>query len=66
MLWDVANGVGRRAWAGGECANFYSDFLMEKFPNLKITIPNKVSEDNLNKIFSQEKWMFIRNWSFDP
>lgn len=55
MLWDVANGVGRRAWAGGECANFYSDFLMEKFPNLKITMPNKVSQDNLNKIFSQEK-----------
>ncbi len=31
MLWDVGNGVGRRNWAGGECATFYSQYLMEKF-----------------------------------
>jgi shikimate 5-dehydrogenase len=43
MLWDVANGVGRRAWAGGECANFYSSFLMSKFEGLNITMPNKIS-----------------------
>ncbi len=53
MLWDVANGVGRRAWAGGECANFYSNYLMEKYPELKITIPNQISSENLDKIFSK-------------
>jgi len=50
MLWDVANGVGRRAWAGGECANFYSEFLMERFDGLKITIPNRISAEELDKI----------------
>lgn len=30
MLWDVANGVARRGWAGGKNAQFYGQYLMEK------------------------------------
>lgn len=34
MLWDVANGVSRRSWAGGRNAQEYSKYLMETFPGL--------------------------------
>merc|ERR1712032_1699900 len=30
MLWDVNNGIARRAWAGGESANFQIRRAMEK------------------------------------
>ena len=43
MLWDVSNGVGRRGWAGGENAKFYGPYLMDKYPDLKITIPYEAS-----------------------
>lgn len=47
MLWDVSNGVGRRSWAGGENATFYAGYLMEKNKDLKITIPQNVSQGDL-------------------
>ena len=51
MLWDVANGVGRRGWAGGKNAQFYGQYLMDKNEQLKITLPNTVSEETLSSIF---------------
>lgn len=51
MLWDVSNGVSRRNWAGGKNAIYYSKFLMENYSDLKITLPNTISNENLDKIF---------------
>ena len=50
MLWDVGNGVGRRGWAGGHNAQFYAKYLMDKNPQLVITIPNEASEADLESI----------------
>jgi len=54
MLWDVANGVGRRNWAGGKNASLYSKYLMSQFPGLKLTTPNLAEDTLLDSIVP--KW----------
>ena len=50
LFWDVNNGVSRRSWARNKEANFAIKRAMEMEPNLKVTLPNIVTDDILNKL----------------
>ena len=45
LFWDVNNGISRRSWARNEGAMFAIKRAMQAEPNLKVTLPNLVSED---------------------
>ena len=51
LHWDVNNGIARRSWARNEEAMFTIKREMERTPNLKVTLPNIVSEDILKDKF---------------
>ena len=51
LHWDVNNGIARRSWARNEEAMFAIKREMERTPNLKVTLPNIVSEDILKDKF---------------
>ncbi|MBK9272344.1 MAG: urocanate hydratase [Saprospiraceae bacterium] len=50
ILWDVANGISRRAWARNPGALEAAEQIMKKNDNLLITKPNLVDSALLNKI----------------
>jgi len=50
LLYDVNNGIARRSWARNPNAQFAIEREMERSPNLKITLPNLVSDDLLNDL----------------
>jgi urocanate hydratase len=47
LFWDVNNGISRRSWARNEGAIFAIKRAMAIEPNLKVTLPNIVSDDLL-------------------
>ena len=47
LFWDVNNGISRRSWARNEGAVFAIKRAMEAEPNLKVTLPNFVSDELL-------------------
>lgn len=49
LHWDVNNGIARRSWARNEGAIFAIKREMERSPNLKVTIPNLVDDEIINK-----------------
>jgi urocanate hydratase len=49
LFWDVNNGIARRNWARNEGAIFAIKRAMETEPLLKVTLPNFVEEQLLNK-----------------
>ena len=51
LYWDVNNGIARRSWARNEGAMFAIRRAMENEPNLKVTLPNRVDDDLLNRLF---------------
>ena len=51
LFWDVNNGIARRSWARNEGAVFAIKRAMEKNPELKVTIPNFVDDDIVDKLF---------------
>ena len=51
LHWDVNNGIARRSWARNEEAMFAIKREMKRTPNLKVTLPNIVSEDILKDKF---------------
>ena len=51
LHWDVNNGIARRSWARNEEAMFAIKREMERTPNLKVTLPNIVSQDILKGKF---------------
>src|SRR5690606_37360794 len=51
LHWDVNNGIARRSWARNEGAMFAIKRAMEIEPNLKVTIPEVVDDELLNKLF---------------
>ena len=58
LLWDVNNGISRRAWARNEGSIFAIEREMERTPLLKVTIPN-IADDGLideatDKVFDRE------------
>ncbi len=51
LHWDVNNGIARRSWARNEGAMFAIKRAMEAEPKLKVTLPNLVQDDLLEKLF---------------
>ncbi len=51
LHWDVNNGISRRSWARNEGAVFAIKRAMEMEPLLKVTIPEMVNDDLMNKLF---------------
>ncbi len=52
LFWDVNNGVSRRSWARNEGAMFAAKRAMEQNPNVKMTFPNLVDDDIIEKLYS--------------
>jgi len=44
LFWDVNNGIARRSWARNEAAMFAIEREMDRFPDLKVTMPNLADE----------------------
>ena len=51
LHWDVNNGIARRSWARNEEAIFAIKREMERTPDLKVTLPNRVNESVLKNLF---------------
>ena len=51
LFYDVNNGISRRSWARNEEAMFAIKREMERTPELKVTFPNLVEDDLLEKLF---------------
>jgi urocanate hydratase len=49
LFWDVNNGIARRSWARNEAAIFTIEREMDRFPDLKVTIPNLVDDKILDE-----------------
>ena len=45
LFWDVNNGISRRSWARNDGAIFAIKRAMENNPQLKVTLPNLVSDE---------------------
>lgn len=50
LHWDVNNGIARRSWARNEEAVFAIKRAMESEPNLKVTVPEFVDDNLMNKL----------------
>ena len=51
LFYDVNNGLARRSWARNEGAIFAVKREMERTPSLKVTVPNLVDDNLLEKLF---------------
>lgn len=51
LFYDVNNGISRRSWARNKEALFAIKREMERTPNLKVTLPNLVETDILDRLF---------------
>jgi urocanate hydratase len=52
LFWDVNNGITRRSWARNEGAIFSAQRAMIQEPNLKVTLPQLVSDELLDRMFT--------------
>ena len=50
LVWDVNNGIARRSWARNKGSMDAIRREMERTPNLKVTLPNLVNDDIINKV----------------
>ncbi|MFI5149819.1 MAG: urocanate hydratase [Bacteroidia bacterium] len=51
LFWDVNNGIARRGWARNKEALFAIKREMKRSSKLKVTLPNLVEDELLNKLF---------------
>jgi urocanate hydratase len=51
LFWDVNNGIARRSWARNKEALFAIKREMQRTPNLKVTLPNMVSDKTVENLF---------------
>ena len=51
LHWDVNNGKARRSWARNKEAIFAIKKEMKRTPGLKVTLPNIVDENIIDKLF---------------
>jgi urocanate hydratase len=51
LFWDVNNGIARRSWARNDEAMFAIKREMKRTPGLKVTVPNLVDDNLLEKLF---------------
>ena len=52
LLWDVNNGIARRSWARNQGSIDAIRREMERTPGLRVTLPNLVDEEVLNRVDS--------------
>uniref|UniRef100_A0AC34FJ66 Urocanate hydratase n=1 Tax=Panagrolaimus sp. ES5 TaxID=591445 RepID=A0AC34FJ66_9BILA len=52
LNWDVSNGVARRSWSGNDNGYETIKRTMQNVPGLKVTLPNKVEDNILDKAFN--------------
>jgi urocanate hydratase len=50
LFWDVNNGIARRSWARNREALFAIQREMDRTPELKVTLPNLVDDEVIDKI----------------
>jgi urocanate hydratase len=50
LFWDVNNGIARRSWARNEAAMYTIEREMDRFPDLKVTLPNLVDDEILENL----------------
>ena len=50
LFWDVNNGISRRSWARNDGAVFAIKRAMEQEPKLKVTIPEMVDDELIDKL----------------
>ncbi|WP_373493277.1 urocanate hydratase [Aquiflexum sp.] len=51
LFYDVNNGISRRSWARNKEARFAIEREMQRTPGLKVTLPNLVNDEILNRLF---------------
>ncbi|KAA3618436.1 MAG: urocanate hydratase [Calditrichaeota bacterium] len=51
LFYDVNNGIARRSWARNDGALFAAKREMQRSPNLKVTLPNIVSDNLIEGLF---------------
>ncbi len=49
LLWDVNNGIARRAWARNPNAVWSIEQEMKRTPGLKVTLPNEASDELIDR-----------------
>jgi len=54
LFWDVNNGIARRSWARNEAAIYTIEREMDRFPDLKVTIPNIVDNDIVESVIDKK------------
>ncbi|KPL09920.1 MAG: urocanate hydratase [Bacteroides sp. SM23_62] len=54
LFWDVNNGIARRSWARNEAAIFTIEREMDRFPDLKVTIPNLVDDEIVESVIDNK------------
>ena len=52
LHWDVNNGIARRSWARNDEATFAIKRAMADEPLLRVTLPNKVADTIVDKLFT--------------
>jgi urocanate hydratase len=50
LYWDVLNGVSRRSWSGNKNARQTVERAMGKESKLKVTMPNDLAEECIQKL----------------
>jgi urocanate hydratase len=55
LFWDVNNGIARRSWARNEEAMYTIEREMDRFPDLKVTIPNLVDDRIVEDVMEHQK-----------
>ncbi|CAF1050071.1 unnamed protein product [Adineta steineri] len=50
LYWDVINGVSRRSWSGNKNARQTVERAMDKESKLKVTLPNELAEECIQKL----------------
>jgi urocanate hydratase len=55
LFWDVNNGIARRSWARNEGAIFTIEREMDRFPDLKVTIPNLVDDEIVESAINNQE-----------
>ena len=51
LFYDVNNGIARRSWARNNEAIFAIKREMKRTPNLRVTVPHLVDDDELENLF---------------
>ena len=50
LLWDVNNGIARRAWARNPNAVWSIEQEMKRTPGLKVTLPNEAEDELIDQM----------------